>query len=84
MAWAVLLIAGLFEIVWAIALKHSAVLRGSSAGKRPSIFVVPLAIEPNKRARCDMDLSPGTFTFPQSSPPFLRFLKDLSLVGTFN
>ena len=33
------------------------------------MIVFPFAIAPNRSARCDIDLSPGTVTFPQSSPP---------------
>ncbi|KGG15372.1 hypothetical protein EV06_1243 [Prochlorococcus sp. MIT 0602] len=44
---------------------------GSSAGNKPSIVVSPSAIAPNNRERCDIDLSPGTFTLPIRLPPDL-------------
>jgi hypothetical protein len=45
------------------------VLRGSSAGSRPSIRVSPSAMAPNSRARWEIDLSPGTRTVPPRLPP---------------
>ena len=55
-----------------MALRQAAVLIGSSAGKSPSIVVVPSAMAPNKRERCEIDLSPGTLTRPWRHPPVLR------------
>ena len=54
-----------------MALRQVAVLRGSSAGSKPSISVVPSAIAPNKRARWEIDLSPGTRMVPRkfAAPP---------------
>ena len=40
------------------------VLSTSSASRSPSTTVSPLAMAPNMRARCDMDLSPGTRNVP--------------------
>ena len=37
---------------------------------------MPSAIAPNKRDRCDIDLSPGTFTLPLRLPPDLISLRE--------
>ena len=63
---------GLALMLTPIALRQAAVLIGSSAGKRPSIVVVPSAMAPNKSERCEIDLSPGTLTRPWRHPPVLR------------
>ncbi len=52
-----------------MALRQLEVLMGSSAGRRPSIVVIPSDIAPNKSALCEIDLSPGTRTFPYNRPP---------------
>ena len=54
-----------------MARRQAAVLRGSSAGSSPSIVVVPCAMAPNSSDRCEIDLSPGTFTRPWRLPPAL-------------
>ena len=52
-----------------MARRQAAVLSGSSAGSSPSMRVVPSAMAPNSRARCEIDLSPGTFTVPRRLVP---------------
>src|SRR5262245_32785223 len=42
-----------------------AVLRTSSPSSRPAMVVRPVASAPNIRARCEIDLSPGTRTRPE-------------------
>ena len=45
-----------------------AVRSTSSPSSRPSIFVSPMERRPRIRARCEIDLSPGTRTRPSSAP----------------
>ena len=52
-----------------MALRQAAVLSGSSAGNNPSMRVSPSAMAPNNRARCEIDLSPGTRTLPRRVDP---------------
>src|SRR6185295_1083407 len=54
-----------------------AVLRTSSPSSRPEILVSPTESAPRMRARCEIDLSPGTRTFPVSGP----LERDFSGVG---
>src|SRR5262245_52824115 len=46
----------------------AAVLRTSSASKRPLIRVSPTVSAPMIKARCDTDLSPGMAAVPRSGP----------------
>src|SRR5699024_6578582 len=60
-----------------IFLKQSIVWIQSSPGKKPSITVFPFAMDPIMRARCEMDLSPGTVIIPiRALCFFLAFCKD--------
>ena len=56
--------------VWLISipkfLKHCMVARQSAPCRKLVISVVPLAMEPNITARCEMDLSPGIITSPRN------------------
>src|SRR6185312_4740097 len=54
-----------------------AVLRTSSPSRRPEIRVSPTESAPRMRARCEIDLSPGTRTFPDRGP----LARDSSGVG---
>ena len=45
-----------------------AVLITSSASSKPVITVSPTAVAPNIKARCEIDLSPGTSTLPLRAP----------------
>jgi hypothetical protein len=56
-------------IVTPIDRRQAAVLRGSSAGSNPSMVVVPSAMAPKSSERWEMDLSPGTVTWPERLPP---------------
>ncbi len=49
-----------------------AVLTTSSASRRPLMRVSPMAMAPSMRARCDMDLSPGTLIRPFKTGGFAR------------
>ncbi len=55
-------------------------LSGSSAGSSPSIVVKPSEIAPKSRALCEIDLSPGTLTFPESPQPERSKRTDWSLL----
>ncbi len=66
-----------------ISLRQAAVHNGSSAGRMPSIVVVPSAIPPSSSALCEMDLSPGTRTLPDNRPPARSNFADDFLLGTF-
>jgi len=57
------------ETVTPMARRQAAVLRGSSAGSSPSMRVVPSAMAPNRSERWEIDLSPGTVTWPRRLPP---------------
>src|SRR5690606_1281691 len=46
----------------------------SSPSSRPSMVVSPTASAPNIRARCEMDLSPGSRTEPESAEPGLAVI----------
>lgn len=50
--------------------------RVSSQSSQPMARQGPLAISPSRAARCEMDLSPGTATFPRRGP----YARDSSLV----
>ena len=61
------------RIFWAVqpsAVTALAVCRTSSPSSRPVICVRPVAMAPSIRARCEMDLSPGTRAVPLSARAF--------------
>src|SRR3712207_7749061 len=51
-----------------IARKAAAVERTSSPSESPSMRLLPTAIAASIKARCEMDLSPGTEAVPVSGP----------------
>ena len=62
----------------------------SSDSSRPEIWLVPRASPPNRTARCDIDLSPGTRHWPvsaalacarQGSCPYLSVIMKTCLVA---
>jgi len=63
-------------------LRQSAVESGSSECKNPSIVVSPLAILPIIKALWEIDLSPGTFTYPFKliQPFIVRILFNFKLI----
>ena len=64
-----------------MARRQAAVLRGSSAGSRPSMRVSPSAMAPNNRARWEIDLSPGTRTVPRRRRPLVRVVVAMGCQG---
>ena len=51
-----------------IARMAAAVAKTSSPSSKPEIWLVPTASALNIRARCEMDLSPGTLSVPRNGP----------------